>query len=270
MLYTQHTIHHKFIAPALMILFMLLSVVGFGQSYQDCTGNVSPIFSSWNLDNVVCSGGEIPFTVGYNTTNDIVIAPGEPNVTDAERTFIPSVGLGDDDCDSSDCTTISPIYYSGFKDTIKSVNHIKYVWLDMEHSNAGDLYINISCHYNNNYQKATILNMGHNTSLESKCNPIESEIVHGWSDPRVSYMSSKFGLSDITHQGCDSTNNPPGIGYTYCWSNDTIDNYQYAFGDGIIYRKNGTTTTNLTNNIFNPSDTVNKLNFYHPDQSLIY
>lgn len=73
---------------------------------------------------------------------------------------------------------------------------------------------------------------------------------------------------------CDSLapDNEPGIGWNYCWSDNTVNGYSYASGDGIIYRsehvhRHYVDASHTNASIVDSSDVVNHTNFYHPDDS---
>ncbi|MBR6063537.1 MAG: hypothetical protein IKP54_05240, partial [Bacteroidales bacterium] len=237
MLYTRDILYQKLIVPALLVLFLLLSVVGYGQnnedcpSCHDCTATAQPIFSQFPYDTIrICAGGDTTIHIGYDLHNDIVIAAQEPRIDSAERMFIsessPNYGI----CNNGDCTNYSPIIYSGYSGIIDSVNDIKYVRLNIEHALIQDLNINLSCQNGQNRQKASILNFGGSGfTVNSRC--VTADIPSGWlissddffqfGEPNPNFTSSDY---------CDLTLNPPGKGYDYCWSSSTDPTISYASG----------------------------------------
>ena len=272
MIYTIQRFHRIFIIPALLVLFLLLSVVGYGQKDQnclDCTETAHPIYSQNILSDTIrlCAGNDTTFHIGYDASNDIVIAAQEPRIDSAKRMFIPDgLPCGED----NSCVYSSPITISGYSGTIQSAaDDILYVRLNLEHSNAADLNIRLVCP--NDLHKATILKLGNTQNISNLC-PVLNGEEKGWSTPNVNVVPvKKFGISDDSSEcTCDSTasNNIPGpSGYDYCWSNNTSVSYSPV---GVIYGRQGT-TTNLTSNVFNASDTSNSTNnFYLPDENFSF
>ena len=92
--------------------------------YHDCTQGAHPIFSAWRLPDTVCAGEVIPFRIGYDTNNTIVLKSSEPSITKQGRMFIPNgVPCGED----NSCVCSSTITFSGFTDTVREPNDIRYV-----------------------------------------------------------------------------------------------------------------------------------------------
>ena len=277
MLFTQHTIHHKFIAPALVVLFMLLSVVGFGQSNddcpgcQDCTNFSHPIFSAWGLPDTVCADQVIPFSIGYNDNNTIVIAPQEEDSTQPESMFI-SDGVP---CNGDNCTYSSPITFSGYSGHIIDSSSIKYVRLNIEYEYADQINIKLRCP---NDQSVNILYHGGEGSQDQCSHTPEGTWINRQNSIGYLYddvfwiVLANFGVP-VTDQNtnpydpCDISLHTHGTGWNYCWSNNINNNY--AFDDGRIYRNiNG--NNNIINNISYSLDSTHissNEQFYHPDQS---
>ena len=147
--YNKYAAHRILLAPALMVIFVLLSVAGFGQSNddcqgcQDCTSFSHPIFSEWNLPDTitVCAGSTTTYSIGYDTTKNIVIATQEADKTITDSMFI-SDGVP---CNGDNCTYSSPITFSGYSGHIIDSNSIKYVRLNLEYEYADQINIRLRC-----------------------------------------------------------------------------------------------------------------------------
>lgn len=140
----------------------------------------------------ICVGDQIDLVVGTDGASTIVVAPtGSVQVATAmydSVTFIP---------DGPSCPVTcygTPVIFNSFPAgaTITSASDIASICMGMEHTFAGDLAFRIICPN------------GQNVVLDSYDNS-------GGSD---------FGISNSSDGSpiCTPTNNPPGTGRTYCWS----------------------------------------------------
>jgi len=252
MLYTLHIHHRKLIVPALLVLFLLLSVVGYGQNnedYNNCTDNTNhPIISSWIFPDTVCADSDNTYTIGYGTSNNIVIAQQDTSVTTALETVIP------DNNNENNCICYSPITYFGFLDTtIRNINDIQYVRLNIAHELAVAINIRLICP---NDTVNILYQDGEFAPLT--CAP---DITGGaWQGQNCDESWPAFG---------EAINN---LGWNYCWSDNNSSNYTYAFGDGIIYREeNGQNNVVASNAVcgdgsFDSTHISSNEQFYHPDE----
>lgn len=215
-----------------------------------------------NLDEEMCAGSQQPVSFGFGNTDNVVIFQSEATMGHSDRIFLPD-GVS---CGSMGCSYRSPVTFNSFaaNSTITSVQDIKYVRLNIEHSWMGDLYIGITCPNN---QKAHILKFG--GSPTSDCASQISSNARGWQWGDNVMSGTYLGLAyDMESQfnPCDSTAylNHPGTGWNYCWSNNTTSGYSYAAGDGIIYREGN---ENSSGTSIDSSNVAAHTNFFHPDQS---
>lgn len=215
----------------------------------------------------MCNGDSSTVSFGYQDSRSIVIEQRQSVLGHSERIFLPD-GVS---CGSMGCSYQSVVTFSDFApgSTITSVNDIDYVRINMEHSYLGDIYINITCP---NGQKASLMNYG--GSGTSTCNSSIPSAHRGWSSPSYNNTSGNTYLGipvddNNSQHPCDSaaTDNEPGIGWNYCWSNNTTNGYQYAPGDGLIYRAANVTTAGYLNTTIDSSNVAAGTNFYHPQQS---
>ncbi|MCR4965436.1 MAG: hypothetical protein K6A41_07240, partial [Bacteroidales bacterium] len=237
----MHSIRKKdkfltFRIAAMAVLILQFFNVG-AQSYHDCTPDGHPIYTYWGFPQTVCAGQQINFSVGYDeTVNTMVLAPFTPKVDSAQRMFIPDgIACGDE----NSCVYRSPITFTGYTGTISSADDIRYVLLNLEHSNAGDLYIGLECPTG---QMASIMKAGNNIT-NSCVSALSWNVPQGWSVNGSKFTD--FGLANSTTNvyDCDSLQNPPGTGWDYCWSsNSTLTN------NGYIYP-----AANITSGKYNPS-----------------
>lgn len=235
---------------------------------------VSPIAKT-NLSDI-CVGDEGIITIGTDTSSTIVLSSHETTLSHTETIFLPD-GI---DCPPQGCSYQSPLTFTSFDDnaTIQSVDDIFYVKLNMEHSYAGDLYINITCP---NGQKADILKF--NGTANSECSSLIPYSSRTWQSGANAPMSTFFGMAyDMSDSynlcNANSSSNAPGIGWNYCWSNNTTENYQYAPGEGsLIYRQTNAHfypndfynwwLDEETVRVFDSSNVAAGTQFYHPDES---
>ena len=213
---------------------------------------------SLNLQRDMCAGSSQQVTFGVRNLNTVVVGLHEATLGHSELVFLPD-GV---ECDGS-CSYRSPVTFTAFNDgtTITSVNDIKYVKLKIEHSYIGDIYINITCP---NDQKADLMRFAGSGS--SACDGAIPQSSSHWLSGNNIGEDNYFGLAydhENSTQPCDATasNNQPGTGWNYCWSNNTNSGYQYASGDGIIYRAG-----HAHNGHVDSSNVAAHTNFYHPDE----
>ncbi len=239
---------------------------------------INPIIKT-NINNM-CAGETNLFTVGKDTTSSIVIGSNKTTLSRSETIFLPD-GIY---CPPLGCSYRSPLTFDAFEEgaVVESINDILYVRLNIEHSYAGDLYINITCP---NGQKADILKYSDVTSNQSSyCNESIPSSSKGWSSGNNSGYGTFFGYAndnESPHSLCNinAAGNEPGTGWNYCWSNNTSENYQYAEGNGsLIYRIENRTQLYLTyipyfpfnptyRYAFDSSNVATGTQFYHPDES---
>ena len=218
--YINKTYRSKGVVAGLLLLFMTLASLGFGQgvdvNYNDCTGYSHPLFSSWNLPNSVCAGENVIFTVGYEPTDSIVIAPQVPEPPAPHSMPIPNQPTSTDECINT-----STINYSGYSGTIQS-NSIRFVRLNIYHPAVGDLYIRLRCPSG---ATATILNSsfpddGTNYNEWDECASNIPSGDRGWNttldeDDLFWIRETPFGSVGDNYAN-------------YCWSNHNSPNIQYS------------------------------------------
>lgn len=239
----------------------LMSFIGLFAFPQRVLGQTLERFS---VPTSMCAGSSQTVTFGYSPFRNIVISEHHNTLGHSERIFLPD-GVP---CGTMGCSYRSHVVFSSFAPgaTITSVQDIKYVRLNMEHSWIGDIYIGITCP---NGQKASLLKYSGNGSADCTDNIPSSH--RGWASGNNVNLSIHLGNvqpgGNSTHP-CDSSasGNEPGTGWNYCWSDNTSSGYSYAHSsagdDGIIYR-----TGHAHNGKIDSSNLVTHSNFYHPDQS---
>lgn len=206
----------------------------------------------------ICAGDDIHCTIGFHSGANILLHSNVSSLIVDDTIFLPD-GVH---CDPYGCSYRSPVTFSDFSPhaVIRDVNDIQYVRLNLEHSFCGDLYINITCP---NGQKADIMKFKEGYS---PCSSNISNTSRGWAIGNNA-STSNFGLaSNVSHgigDKCLSENYPAGIGWNYCWSNNTSPDFTYAPGTGsLVYR-----SVHAHHGVIDSSDVANKSNFYHPDES---
>jgi len=241
---------------------------------HNCTATASHSIYTYVMDTValvnqvvMCAGDTQALTISYDTNSTIVLAGRESSLSVTETIFLPD-GVP---CNNS-CSYQSPVFFTAFDndDTVTSPDDILFVRLNMEHSYIGDLYINITCP---NGQSADILKYGGTGT--SECLNSIPQSSKSWSNAANNVYTGTW-MGEAYDPGenpntplCDSSadNNQPGVGWNYCWSDNTTAGYTYASGlGGLIYRDGNAHNVN-GNLVIDSSDVAAGTQFYHPDVS---
>ena len=217
------------------------------------------MFSAVGLPHTMCGGDTLVFTFGYNPAFDVVVANQRSSLSHPGTVFLPD----GEPCGTNGCSYRSPVTFTDFTPgaTITSAQNIQFVRLNIEHSYIGDLYINITCP---NGQKAVLMRFGgHN---DSGCKDAIPTSAATWLTGTNMGLGNYFGMPvDMENANalCDSSavGNEAGIGWNYCWSDNTSSGYTYASGDGIIYRSGHEHSGRVDS-----SWVAQGSNFYHPDE----
>ena len=236
----------------------------------DLYESVNPILDAHMPDMV--AGDTLLAVMGTLEDDNLQYATTQTTLNHTETIFIPNGAH----CEPYGCSYQDTLTFSGFPDTavITSANDIRFVRLNMEHSYLKDLYINLTCP---NGQNSVILKKA-NTNSDNLCvcyqdipvsargwqsgNNVGGQVLLGYSFP---YESSAYP--------CNATlsDNRPGIGWNYCWSNNTVEDFVYAPGEGsLIYRNDHAHAQVVYYNnlrVVDSSDVAAGTQFYHPDQS---
>ncbi len=218
---------------------------------------------SVNVDTIACLGDTVPVSIGFRPQREIVVQNGIATLGSNDMAFLPDGVV----CNGS-CSYEAPVFFTDFDSTatITSTNDILYVRINMEHSFIGDIYIGLKCP---NGQRASLMNWaGTGTSPCTDSVPMSHR---GWDRSYANTGGGTFLGLAYDHTGspiCDSTapNNEPGIGWNYCWSDDTTHGFQYANDDGLIYRASNATYIDATHKSVDSSNVRAGTNFFHPDQ----
>ena len=217
------------------------------------------VINALHLQRDMCAGSRQTVSFGVRNVNTVVVRQQEASLGHSDRIFLPD----GEECNGS-CSYLSPVTFDIFNsgDVITSAQDIKFVRINMEHSYIGDIYINITCP---NGQKADIMRFA--GSGTSACDSVIPEESRSWLSGNNMSESTFFGQANDnqnTSYPCNASasGNEPGKGWNYCWSSNTTSGYQYASGDGIVYRSG-----HAHNGRVDSSDVAAHRNFYHPDES---
>ena len=213
------------------------------------------------VDTVACLHDTVIISVGRTSASNIEVQDVDLTLSHAERAFLPD-GVS---CPPYGCSYRSHVTFSGLDDnvTISSLEDIKYVRLNIEHSWVADLYIGIVCP---NGQHASLMNWS-GSGANSDCVDEVPAGCRSWTSGTNVSTSTDLGVAvsgtDYNNE-CDSTSysNRPGVGWNYCWSSSNTLGYQYGSGDGRIYRSG-----NAVNGSIDSSNVAQGTHFYRPDQS---
>lgn len=153
----------------------------------------------------ICSGSVFYLSLGNDEDNTVVLggSEGTREFSYQGAKFIPD----GPDCGPIPCLEV-PINVEGFptNSTIKSPNDILSICTNMEHTHTGDLSIEIICPN------------GQNTILK------HFTMAGG----------AHLGISYKPDSGCNPINNPQGIGWNYCYSNQLLDNQRGVLHGAVI------------------------------------
>ena len=222
----------------------------------------------------ICAGGSCPVSVGLDSTSNLIVRTHETHLALHDTLFLPDSAS----CDSSGCYHKAVLELGNYVDTahINSVDDIRYVRVNMEHSYAGDLYMKITCP---NGQSADILRYGNAFQYENRgdCWDVIPLSSFNWQTGDTNAnLSTCFGMAmdnQSSENPCDimDADNAPGLGWNYCWSNNTSEGYTYADGEGSLVYRNANviipTESGYFHYVFDSSNVAAGTQFYHPDQS---
>lgn len=153
---------------------------------------------------VICAGSTEQLTLGYDTASIIEVQPiqSEQEITmgTGGATFIP------DGPNCPDACYTSSVVFTNFSnsDVIQNASDVVSVCINLEHTYTDDLSIYLVCP---NGSSALLLN---NHYL--------------W---RSGLMFGVPNTSDNLSNYCTSAGNPPGVGWNYCWS----ENSSFSYGN---------------------------------------
>lgn len=214
---------------------------------------------SVDIDTQSCMSDSVRVSIGYNTEREVVVRNLVSRLSVGERAFLPD----GEPCNGT-CFYRSTVTFEGFPDSlhVRTVQDINFVRLNIEHSYIGDIYMGIMCPSG---QRASLMNWKGTGS--SACTQSVPANYRSWnSGSNVSSGTFLGNAYDYTSYSddCDSTasGNEPGVGWNYCWSNNTVNGYSYASGDGIIYRSD-----HAHNGRVDSSNVAAHTNFYKPNQN---
>ena len=215
-----------------------------------------------HLQRDMCAGSRQTVSFGARNVNTVVVRQQEASLGHSDRIFLPD----GERCDGS-CSYRSAVTFDIFDDdaVITSAQDIKFVRINLEHSYIGDIYINITCP---DGKKSDIMRFA--GSGTSACDSVIPQQSRRWLSGDNLNEGTFFGQANDDQNSsypCNpaASGNEPGIGWNYCWSSNTTSGFQYASGDGIVYRSG-----HGHNGRVDSSDVAGHRNFYHPDESFAH
>ncbi|MBQ2511647.1 MAG: gliding motility-associated C-terminal domain-containing protein [Bacteroidales bacterium] len=202
-----------------------------------------------------CLTDSIHIRVGLAAGSEVQVMNRYTAISHPEVAFLPD----GKECNGS-CSYQSPITFSGFaaSDTIRSVQNIKYVRLNIEHSWMGDIFIGLTCP---NGQRTSLMKYSNNGT--SSCTQSIPAQMKGWSGtshvPTSTHLGGAYDYEAYSEY-CDpnASGNEPGTGWNYCWSENTTSGYTYR---GYIYASGN----NSYGNTIDSSNVAQGRKFYRPD-----
>lgn len=199
--------------------------------------SINPIKTIFTLSDI-CSRDSLLVNMGYDGDNATltlrkIVQDSAVSKTYEVRTFIP------DGCNCAQPPYFeAPVEFTEFPNTkrVASAKDICSICIDMEHSFMGDIYITIVCptgqealiKYGNSVQCAppTSTIDGTYQYVTPQGNPGPGGMDYGGGTHLGHPLDEQPGSWD---SGCDSINNPYGIGREYCFSRDS--KYTLVTGD---------------------------------------
>lgn len=214
---------------------------------------------SVDIDTASCMSDSVRVGIGYGAEREVVVRNLITRLSVGETAFLPD----GEPCNGT-CFYRSTVTFEGFPDSshVRTVQDINFVRLNIEHSYIGDIYIGIMCPSG---QRVSLMNWKGTGS--SSCTQAVPAAYRSWSTgSNVSsdtYLGNAYDYTSYWDD-CDSTasGNEPGVGWNYCWSDNTVNGYSYASGDGIIYRSG-----HAHNGRVDSSNVAAHTNFYKPNQN---
>lgn len=214
---------------------------------------------SVDIDTLSCMSDSIQVSIGYNHDREVVVRNLISRLSVGERAFLPD----GEPCNGT-CFYRSTVTFEGFPDSlhVRTVQDINFVRINIEHSYIGDIYMGIQCP---NGQRASLMNWKGTGS--SNCTNAVPGNYRSWNTgdnvTSTTFLGNAYDYTSY-YDDCDSTasGNEPGTGWNYCWSNNTVNGYSYASGDGIIYRSG-----HAHNGRIDSSNVAAHSNFYKPNQN---
>ncbi len=196
-----------------------------------CTSNVltsvrirtslNPLKTIFTIGDI-CNNTERPVTMGYDGDNaTLTLRTIENQMTVSKinevRTFIPD----GPDCEAtlgSRCYS-APVLFNEFPPSkrVTKGEDVCSICINMEHTFMGDIEVHLVCPTG---QKATLFYGNYSTNGSHSTGNNANDYGGG----------TDMGCPDRTHDsGCDSLNNPFGVGFDYCWSR----NMDYTLVTGV-------------------------------------
>lgn len=218
-----------------------------------------------NIPVSICAGDSVIVTFGFDDLHNVKVQCYSTTMGHGDLIFLPD----GHDCPGTGCVYHSEVDFRAFDQgaLMTSANDIKYLRVKIEHSYIADLYFDLRCP---NGTKVDLMRFG--GTLNTECADNVPSGSRTWLEGSNTYPNSYFGMADH-HDGnyCDSSaeGNEPGVGWNYCWSNNTNSGYVYPSGDGIIYRwvSSHHPAPTFYALVVDSSNVSTGNNFYHPDES---
>lgn len=189
----------------------------------------NPIKTIFNLP-TICNTSYTTIKVGSSNDATIITEPisfvKEAAAENNSRTFIPDGPKCDVQCYEA------PVRFTEFPvgRRIQSANDICSICVNMEHEFMGDLKLAIKCPEG----QSAVLKYRENQQIDNVTGAIRNPGGGGGGH----YFGLPYGGNlHHTYDGsgtagyCDSLYNIPGVGWTYCWSNNTDYGYRDAAGN---------------------------------------
>ena len=197
--------------------------------------NTNPVHAICNRDDSVI------ITIGSNDTSNVVIQPSDHEVIGNNSNFAnDSVKLIPDGPSCPTTCTTSSINVTGYSTSmsISDTLSIQSICVNIEHSFLGDLGFRVICP---NGQSVVLDPNNHDGGGTFLGEP---------------YGGTNHGAYD---NGCDPANNPQGIGWYYCWSQQFETNPTHT----IAHAGDSATTGTLE-----PTNIITNTNYFYPENSL--
>ena len=179
-------------------------------------GNINPLPD-------ICSGTNLDINVGYDPNSNIVVNPIGSHQSASQGfdsiMFVPDGPYCPEQCYNTD------VEFNAFApgQTITSVDDILSICVNMEHSWVGDLEFTIICPNG------------------------QSVVLKEYIQSGGAFMGEP---NENDGSNCDPSDNPPGIGWNYCWSE--------------IYPTIGTINDHASQSTLDSTNTINNTGYYDP------
>lgn len=212
----------------------------------------------------ICAGQTLNISTGYDNLSTVQVdTVGSEQMTSLK--VCDTIYLPDGINCGNGCAYQSPVTFTAFAPsaTIQSAADILYVRIKIEHSYIGDIFIGLTCP---NGQMTKIMRKYGSSGSANCAGTIP--LPWGWAVTSGTQAYAWFGRAwDDSGGGCNP--GPQGEAWNYCWSDNNVNGYQYAAGQGHVYETvnmHNASIGSYSNQAVDSTNVAAMTQVYHPDE----